>query len=60
MFMSKIDDVEFDLEILRDVVYQIEQDIKALTAEVGRVKELLDATKRAADSVREIPKTRQH
>jgi len=58
--MSKIDDLEFDLEILRDVVYQIEKDIKALTAEVIRVKELLESTRRAAEGVRIVPKGRQH
>jgi hypothetical protein len=47
--MGKLDDLECDLEILRDVVFQIEQDIKALADELARVKELLVEAKRAAE-----------
>ena len=58
--MSKLDDLEFDLEILRDVVYQIEQDIKGLSAELARVKELLEVTQKTADDVRVVPRQRHH
>jgi hypothetical protein len=58
--MSKIDDLEFDLEILRDVVYQIEDDMKGLAAELARVKELLQDAKRAAEDVRVESKSGQH
>ena len=58
--MSKIDDLEFDLEILRDVVYQIEEDIKALTSELGRVKELLRNALEATQEIRPARKQRHH
>ena len=58
--MSTIADLEFDLEILRDVVYQIEQDIKALSAELGRVKELVEHARKSADTVRVVAKHRHH
>ena len=57
--MSKIDDLEFDLEILRDVVYQIEEDMKALGAELARVKELLEETKEVSEDAHLVPKSQQ-
>ena len=58
--MSTLDDIEFDVEILRDVVYQIEHDMKALFAELARVKELVEETQKAATGVRVVAKRRQH
>ena len=44
--MGAIDDLDCDLEILRDVVFQIEQNMKTLGDELARAKRMLaDATR---------------
>jgi hypothetical protein len=58
--MSKIDDLEFDLGILSDVVSQIEQDLKGLARELVRVKELLEDARKAAQEIRVVPKGTRH
>ena len=47
--MGNIDDLECDIDILRDVVFQISQDVKTLAEELVRVKQLVEDTKRAAE-----------
>ncbi len=47
--MGNIDDLECDIDILRDVVLQISQDVKTLAEELVRVKQIVEDTKRAAE-----------
>jgi hypothetical protein len=58
--MSKLDDLECDVEILRDVVFQIEQDMKALAQELARVKELLEGVRQSVKEPKLEPKGRHH
>ena len=58
--MADFGDLECDVEILRDVVQQIEQDVKGLTQELVRVKQLLQDLQRDAKDATRPSKSRHH
>jgi hypothetical protein len=50
--MDSLDDLECDLEILRDVVFRMEHEVKSLGDELNRVKKQLDEATRAMKRVK--------